>query len=74
MNTIWGPALDAEIAYRTERMRHAARADRRAPRDDRPATAAAAPSPAVRGLRAARATAARRGWHLPGSGAWHAAR
>ncbi|NTW42176.1 MAG: hypothetical protein HGA44_20245 [Cellulomonadaceae bacterium] len=69
MSEIWGPALDAEHAYRLERARAVAgpwrrrnarkAAARRAARAA--ATLAVAPAPVVRG------------WRLSGSGAWPAA-
>jgi hypothetical protein len=71
MNTLWGPALDAEVAYRAERLSAASRAARRTSgggaRDDDRARRSARSAAAPRGRSAG-------GWHLPGSGAWHAAR
>jgi hypothetical protein len=65
MNEIWGPGLDAELAYRRESLR----ADLAGTRARRVAR---------RGRRAAggrgTATAAGRRWLLRGSGAWHVAR
>ncbi|MBB2924693.1 hypothetical protein [Cellulomonas cellasea] len=70
MNAMWGPALDAEVAYRAERLRAASRsagAERRglAGADERGTRTRARTAAGVR---------PGRGWHLPGSGAWHAAR
>lgn len=83
--TSWGPALDAEIAYRQERARLAWPQRRRAPRRTasvaRPAVQAAAPAPvpqddcapsAPAALRALDGGGARRR-SLPGSEAWPAA-
>ena len=83
--TTWGPALDAEIAYRQERARlswpRSRRAVRRteqtATRDARPATPAAAPRtdaapPAATPLHALTGGGARLR-SLPGSEAWPAA-
>ena len=82
MSTMWEQALDAEVAYRTDRLREAAR-----PRRDRTARPerAARDGRTARGLTAASTSAAsttgesttggdgrRRG--LPGSRAWLAAR
>lgn len=77
---IWGPALDAEVAYRTERLSAAARPGLpgrkpRRPRGRRrtattPASAARVPAAPATG-RPARAS--ERGWPLQGSGAWPAA-
>lgn len=77
---IWGPALDAEVAYRTESLRSAARPGLPARRPRRPrgrrrgaaAQASAARVPAV--LPTGRpARASERGWPLQGSGVWPAA-
>lgn len=74
---IWGPALDAEVAYRTERLTAAARPGSqgrgaRRPRGRRAAAAAAARTSAAR-VKAVQARASERGWPLQGSGAWPAA-
>jgi len=63
---LWGPALDAEVAYRRESVAAGVREGRarRAVRDARTQVAD----------RTRRAPAARRRWWLVGSGAWHAAR
>ncbi|RHA43153.1 hypothetical protein [Cellulomonas rhizosphaerae] len=66
MSEIWGPGLDAELAYRREVLR-ADLADTRARRGAR--RQAKHPD----GHRHASAAAARR-WLLRGSGAWHVAR
>lgn len=67
--TMWGPALDAEVAYRRETLAadlHDARERaRRTPR--RRATGRSAD-------RSRRADAPARRWWLPGSGTWHVAR
>jgi hypothetical protein len=65
MTEIWGPALDAQVAFhREELVRAAGRRPRRArrARADRAQRSATASGGAVRG------------WLLRGSGAWHAAR
>ncbi|QGQ20396.1 hypothetical protein GC089_15880 [Cellulomonas sp. JZ18] len=64
--TTWGPALDAELAYRRESVRGALAAGRATRRGARRARAAGARRTTVR--------APGRRWGLPGSGAWHAAR
>ncbi|NYD87090.1 hypothetical protein [Cellulomonas oligotrophica] len=90
MSTLWGPALDAEISYRRERLTAHARRRGRADAAGQAADAAtpvvavpvaAAPATAAPVVRAAVTAAARggvpaarRGWRLRGSGAWHAAR
>ncbi len=70
MNGMWGPALDAEVAYRAEQLHAASRSGRAQGRGGERADGD--------GSRARVRTTARvrpgRGWHLPGSGAWHAAR
>jgi len=66
MNEIWGPSLDAELAYRREGLRAelaGTRARRDARRAGRRATSGRGGS-----------TAAARRWLLRGSGAWHVAR
>ncbi|MFS0705834.1 hypothetical protein AB6N23_15080 [Cellulomonas sp. 179-A 9B4 NHS] len=68
--TMWGPALDAELAYRRERVQDALGHGRTAARGRRRARTDAAAAPARAGV--SRAPARR--WVLPGSGAWHAAR
>ena len=84
MADFWGPALDAELAYRHERLFTALRGipERDEPRTRRspsqPAEgldATARPDGSLRPVRPAHplATAAR-GWLLRGSGAWHVAR
>lgn len=82
MSTLWGPALDAEISYRRERLTAAARGRRRTGAGERASRLAA--DAVARAATAARAVvpaaapacggATRRGWRLRGSGAWHAAR
>ncbi|WP_203758014.1 hypothetical protein [Cellulomonas chitinilytica] len=62
MTEIWGPALDAQVAFHREELARAA--GRRPKRARRPR--ADHPRRASRG--------ATRGWLLRGSGAWHAAR
>lgn len=76
MTTSWGPGLDAEVAYRHERVVTLLRGAG-VPRTDEPtnperayARRAAAVTPRTIGGR----RAAVRGWLLRGSGAWHAAR
>ncbi|MDQ0424803.1 hypothetical protein [Cellulomonas iranensis] len=66
---LWGPALDAEVAYRRERLV----ADARRTADARRARAGqgAADAPAAR--RVGGRPPGRR-WSLRGSGAWYAAR
>lgn len=66
--TMWGPALDAELAYRRERLRDDLR-PRRTARSAGPRAARTAPA-----ARGTRTRAPGRRWVLPGSGAWHAAR
>lgn len=61
-STMWGPALQAEVDYRREQLLGAS--------TPRPARR---PAVAPRRTRSARRADAR-GWALPGSGAWHAAR
>jgi hypothetical protein len=77
---IWGPALDAEVAYRTERLSAAARPGLpgrkpRRPRGRRRSTATQAAATRVpAALPTGRpARASERGWPLQGSGAWPAA-
>ncbi len=85
MDAIWGPALDAEVAYRQERAREASRprvrrADRTTDRTaDRQAEQVAdPPAGPVAAPRAPRPHRdeweGRRGWVLRGSGAWPEAR
>ncbi|MDM7830399.1 hypothetical protein [Cellulomonas edaphi] len=62
MNEIWGPGLDAELAYRRESMR----ADVAGTRARRTARRTA--------KRRDGSGATARRWLLRGSGAWHAAR
>ena len=63
---LWGPALDAEIAYRRESVEAGVRRER---------AARAARAPAPRDADATRVGRRRgRRWWLVGSGAWHAAR
>lgn len=72
MNGIWGPALDAEVAYRAEQLHAASRPGRAQGRGTGGAGRADGRSGVrVRGVARVRPD---RGWHLPGSGAWHAAR
>ncbi|QCB94650.1 hypothetical protein [Cellulomonas shaoxiangyii] len=80
--TMWGPALDAEIAYRRERVQDAL-ASARAPHGDREddaprTTAAQGTGRHASGRHASGGHGSGRGpgrrWVLPGSGAWHAAR
>ena len=71
---LWGPALDAEIAYRRARLVEGlrdARAHDRRTRDHRdgPARPAVHPDAPARAARPPR-----RRWWLVGSGAWHTAR
>lgn len=70
MTELWGPALDAELAFRREQLVQAAQPRVTAPHGTtRPA---AADRRTVRpGVRRG---AAVRGWLLRGSGAWHVAR
>ena len=70
MNGMWGPALDAEVAYRAEQLHAAARPARGQRRGAGRTEARGAQSRA----RAVARVRPGRGWHLPGSGAWHAAR
>lgn len=60
-STMWGPALQAELDYRREQLAAAT-----TPRRERR-------RPAVRRSRTVKHRDSR-GWALPGSGAWHAAR
>jgi hypothetical protein len=63
MAEIWGPALDAQVAFHREELQRAA--GRRPKRARRPRT----------DQRTAKASGgAVRGWLLRGSGAWHVAR
>lgn len=67
MSSMWGPALQAEVDYRRERLvRDGAVAVPGTPQRQRRLR--------VRGGRAAELRAAGRGWALPGSGAWPVAR
>ncbi|WP_448631184.1 hypothetical protein [Cellulomonas soli] len=70
MSMTWGPALDAELAYRHERVVALMRGTGlpRTPQETNPERALAR-----RRVGEAR-RAAPRGWWLRGSGAWHAAR
>jgi len=69
MADFWGPALDAELAYRHERLFTALRAIPDAKTDD------LADERPVTGTQSAHERrSAARGWLLRGSGAWHAAR
>lgn len=70
MNGMWGPALDAEVAYRAEQLHAASRTGRAR---GRVAERAGGRDPR-RQVRTAAQVRPGRGWHLPGSGAWHAAR
>lgn len=73
--TMWGPALDAELAYRRERVHDALGHGRTAARGRRRArTDAAAARTDAAAARAGASRAPGRRWVLPGSGAWHAAR
>ncbi len=88
MDAIWGPALDAEVAYRQERVREASRprarrsgrsgddtAEQPVERRVEQADAPAGPVPVggrVRGH--SDEWEGRRGWVLRGSGAWPEAR
>lgn len=63
MSATWGPYLEAESAYRNERLREAARPRRPWRRPRRPV-----PAPLWATI------ASGRRWPLQGSGAWHAAR
>ena len=84
MSITWGPALDAEVAYRVEQIRAAAAPRARRPGRHpgrgtvRPAARAAAPvdAPAARSADngSAPADSSERPWALSGSGAWPAAR
>ena len=84
MADFWGPALDAELAYRHERLFtalrgipvgdeiHEAHAVQEDPAD---LTAITRPDGSLRPVRPAHPLAsAARGWLLRGSGAWHVAR
>ncbi|WP_136518409.1 MULTISPECIES: hypothetical protein [Cellulomonas] len=67
MNSMtWGPALDAELAYRRERVREAF--------SGRPAGGTGVRRARRAAVRRGADRAARRRWVLPGSGAWHVAR
>ncbi|AEE44651.1 hypothetical protein [Cellulomonas fimi] len=72
MTELWGPALDAELAFRREQIEQAAH--RGAPA--RPPQGLSRPAAADRRtVRPAQSRgAAVRGWLLRGSGAWHVAR
>ncbi|HEY3438108.1 MAG TPA: hypothetical protein VGK35_10520 [Actinotalea sp.] len=61
MNLIWEQGLDAEVAYRTERLHQDAQPRTRRTQHDS-------------GRTVTRSTMAARRWWLSGSGAWHAAR
>jgi len=65
MTEIWGPALDAQVAFHREELQRAAgrrpKRARRQPDDSRQRTAKASGG-------------AVRGWLLRGSGVWHVAR
>ena len=92
MADFWGPGLDAELAYRHERLftalRHTPYGDthdqRGGEHDDLLAAtthepgsahvAAAASTPTAPQAPARPKVSARRGWLLPGSETWHAAR
>lgn len=65
---LWGPALDAELAYRRESVAAGVRRGR-GPRERTASRTAEG-----RARRAPRTPRARRRWWLVGSGAWHAAR
>lgn len=72
---LWGPALDAEIAYRRARLVEGLR-DSRA-RERRPharADGSTRPAPVPADAPAVAARPPRRRWWLVGSGAWHTAR
>ncbi|WP_315098558.1 hypothetical protein [uncultured Cellulomonas sp.] len=77
MADFWGPALDAELAYRHERLFTALRGiplgDDRGGHGPADATdAIAVRTDAAQPVRPRRTAA--RGWLLRGSGTWHAAR
>ncbi|MEZ0446698.1 hypothetical protein [Cellulomonas sp. ICMP 17802] len=84
MADFWGPAFDAELAYRHERLFTALRAvpaadDEHAVRPVATApeglTATARPDGSLRPVRPTHPlVSAARGWLLRGSGAWHVAR
>ena len=86
MADFWGPGLDAELAYRHERLFTALRRvpygdthDRHGEdHDDLLAATTGEPAPAHDAAAAAASqlpkVSARRGWLLPGSETWHAAR
>lgn len=69
MTELWGPALDAELAFRREQLVQAAQPREAARGTTRPVVADR------RTVRPGhRRGAAVRGWLLRGSGAWHVAR
>ncbi|WP_199425244.1 hypothetical protein [Actinotalea solisilvae] len=69
-STMWGPALQAEVDYRREQM-----TAQLAARSVRTGRRARVRSGRTAGRAAGSETRAdARGWSLPGSGAWHAAR
>lgn len=70
--TMWGPALQAEVDYRQEQVRAARGARPARPRRARRARGGVARVTVP--ARAAGGAGDARGWPLPGSGAWHAAR
>jgi hypothetical protein len=69
MADFWGPALDAELAYRHERLFTALRAIPAAETPETDARSDSSPQPAHHPL-----VSAARGWLLRGSETWHAAR
>ncbi len=82
MADFWGPALDAELAYRHERLFTALRGIPAADQDgaraelgaDEP-SAATRPDGSLRPVQPAHPlVSAARGWLLRGSGSWHVAR
>jgi len=78
MADFWGPALDAELAYRHERLFTALRGipEREDGADETTALAATArPDGSLRPVQPAHPlVSAARGWLLRGSETWHAAR
>ncbi len=71
---MWGPALDAEIAYRHEIAAQGLRDARSTGRAAGRSRRASVGRPADGARRPAAGRRRGRRWWLPGSGAWHAAR
>ena len=74
MADFWGPALDAELAYRHERLFTALRGIPATTSATARARASAPPTPPPRPASPHGSLSAARGWLLRGSETWHAAR